>query len=80
MCPGRIQVRARDPWSPGAASTCLGFAVVPFYRVFFGWEGSPTKIDDNKKGTLILTSLLEDLDAINHPQRDLTPLACRTSL
>ena len=29
---------------------------------FFGWEGSPTKTDCRKKGTLILTSLLEDLD------------------
>ena len=28
---------------------------------FFGWEGSPTKIDYSKKGTLILSSLLEDL-------------------
>ena len=28
--------------------------------LFFG-EGSPTKIDYRKKGTLILTSLLEDL-------------------
>ena len=28
---------------------------------FSGWEGSPTKIDYRKKGTLILTSLLEDL-------------------
>ena len=28
---------------------------------FFAWEGSPTKIDYRKKGTLILTSLLEDL-------------------
>ena len=27
----------------------------------FGWEGSPSKIDCRKKGTLILTSLLEDL-------------------
>ena len=39
--------------------------VVPFYRSFFGWEGSPTKIDYRKKkvkkGTRILTSLLEDL-------------------
>ena len=33
---------------------------VPLYRFFFGWEGSPTKIDNRKKGTLILTSLLED--------------------
>ena len=32
---------------------------------FFGWEGSP--IDYRKKvGILILTSLLEDLDAIPH--------------
>ena len=28
---------------------------------FFGGEGSPTKIDYRKKGTLILTALLEDL-------------------
>ena len=32
----------------------------PFTVSFFG-EGSPTKIDKRKKGTLILTSLLEDL-------------------
>ena len=34
-----------------------------FDRFFFGWEGSPTKIDCRRKktGTLILTSLLEDL-------------------
>ena len=31
--------------------------------LFFFWEGSPTKIDDRKKGTPILTSLLEDLVA-----------------
>ena len=31
----------------------------PFSPAFFG-EGSPTKIDYRKKGTLILTSLLED--------------------
>ena len=28
---------------------------------FFGWEGSPTKVDYRKVGTLILSSLLEDL-------------------
>ena len=34
----------------------------PFSPFFFGWEGSPTKIDYRKKrGGLILTSLLEDL-------------------
>ena len=34
---------------------------------FFG-EGSPTKIDYRKKGTLILTSLLEDLDKLNNKE------------
>ena len=29
---------------------------------FFGWEGSPTKRDYKKRGTLILASLLENLD------------------
>ena len=38
----------------------LGAPVVPFYP--FVGEGSPTKIDYKKKGTLILTSLLEDLE------------------
>ena len=37
----------------------LGPPVVPFYP--FLREGSPTKIDYRKMGTLILTSLLEDL-------------------
>ena len=37
----------------------LGPPVVPFYP-FFG-EGSPTKIDYSKKGTLIPTSLPADL-------------------
>ena len=35
---------------------------MPFY-LFLG-EGAPTKIDYRKKGTLILTSLLEDLAAV----------------
>ena len=34
--------------------------MVPLYQLFLG-EGSPTKIDYRKKGTLALTSLLEDL-------------------
>ena len=33
---------------------------MPFLTPFFGWEGSPTKIDYRKKGALIPTSLLED--------------------
>ena len=40
--------------------TILGPPVVPFY-LFLG-EGCPTKIDYRKKFTLILTSLLEDLE------------------
>ena len=24
-------------------------AIVPFYQIFFGWEGSPTKIDYRKR-------------------------------
>ena len=46
------------------ASRCFFFffPVVPFYCFFFGWEGSPSKIDDGEKaGTLMLASLLEDL-------------------
>ena len=43
----------------GVAQMGLGPPVVPFYP-FLG-EGSPTKIDCRRKGTLILTSLLEDL-------------------
>ena len=39
---------------------CLGPTVVPFLPTFFG-EGSPTKNRLQKKGTLILPSLLEDL-------------------
>ena len=35
---------------------------MPFLTNFFGWGGSPTKIDVLKKvGTLLLSSLLEDL-------------------
>ena len=36
---------------------------MPSYGSFFG-EGSPTRIDYRKKGTLIFSSLLEDLDMI----------------
>ena len=37
-------------------------------RFFFGWEGSPTKTDyRKKKGTLVLSSLLEDLAYILDP-------------
>ena len=32
---------------------------------FFGWEGSPSKTNYTKKGTLILTSLLEELSMYN---------------
>ena len=54
---------------PGAHGVCVWFRgcdffffpgppAVPFYRFFLG-EGSPTKIDYRKMGTLILTSLLD---------------------
>ena len=38
----------------------LGLPVVPFTVSLLG-EGSPTKVATEKKGTLILSSLLEDL-------------------
>ena len=44
--------RGEKPRSPSSA-----------LEPFFGWEGSPTKIDNREKGTLILTSPLEDLEA-----------------
>ena len=34
---------------------------MPTFRFFFGWEGEPpTKKDYRRKGTLVLTSKLED--------------------
>ena len=39
----------------------------PFLTPFFG-EGSPPKIDYRKKGTLILTSPLEDLVVVQSPK------------
>ena len=42
--------------------------VFPFYRFFFG-GGFPTKIDYRKKGTLISTSLLEDLGLVRETER-----------
>ena len=31
------------------------------YHPFFAWEGSPTKTDCREKGTLVLTSPMEEL-------------------
>ena len=42
----------------GQTRVCLG----PFSTLF--WEGSPIKIDYRRKGTLILSSLLEDLEVV----------------
>ena len=42
----------------------LGPPVVPFYPFFGGC--SPTKIDYRKNGTLVLSSLLEDLERPPH--------------
>ena len=61
---------SESQWTRDSAAACKGpkrelqlnFAYlgpVPFYP-FFG-EGSPSKIDYRKEGTLILTSLLEYL-------------------
>ena len=57
--------------NPGLSRTFyLGPPVVPFLTPFLG-EGSPTKMDYRKNGTLILTSLLEDLAirgaSLGHP-------------
>ena len=52
----------------------LGFpARCPFSPVSFLGEGSPIKIDDRKKGTLILTSLPEDLVLIGVPAQVMIP-------
>ena len=49
------------------ARQVLGPPVVPFYP--FGWEASPTKKRLQRKvGTLILTSLLEDLEFVSFTQ------------
>ena len=42
---------------PDTRSPCQ----VPFFTVSLLGKGSPTKIEYRRKGTLILTSLLEDL-------------------
>ena len=46
--------------APLSTFSYAGPPVVPFLTPFLG-EGSPTKIDYRKKGTVILISLLEDL-------------------
>ena len=78
LLPSRRSARGRTKHSrSGSGSRELGWKMpwyslgfpVPFYRVtvsFLG-EGSPTTIIDyRKKGTLILTSLLEDRVAVFH--------------
>ena len=40
---------------------------MPVLLLFVSWEGSRAKIDHRKKGTLVLTSLLEDLVKIQDP-------------
>ena len=60
---GRLKTRARElsPPPPPRIDEMLG-PPVPFYPC--SGEGSPTKTDYGKKGTLILSSLLEDLGSI----------------
>ena len=68
------KVSLRTRWGKGSGRFWISTAndlrspVVPFYP-FWG-EGSPTKIDHRKKGTLVLASLLEDLDDLR--SRNLT--------
>ena len=50
------------------AKVFLGPPVVQALPFF--WEGSPAKIDYIKKVTLILTSLLEDLEGTNMTTND----------
>ena len=45
-------------------TSSLGAPVMPFFFSLSWGEGSPTKIDYRKKGTLILTPLLEDLEVV----------------
>ena len=53
---------SQRPFGSFTGKPKLGPPVGPF-DLFCGWEGSPTKIDETeKKGILILTSLLEDLE------------------
>ena len=60
----RAVFRRSHVWAErNLAKTKLGPPVVPL--PFFG-EGSPTKIDYRKKGSLILTSLLADLVLVFH--------------
>ena len=49
-----------EPKQTELYSSCLPRPLSSALLPFFG-EGSPTKIDYRKKGSLILTSLLEDL-------------------
>ena len=57
----KIPVRPRGA---GSLVECLWVPQLGALVAFFGWEGSETKTDyRKKKGTLILTSLLEDLVA-----------------
>ena len=69
---GWIMSREVGAWMSCSLALCrphpkapfwLGPPVVPFSPLFLG-EGSSTKIDYRKKGTLILESLLEDLVAL----------------
>ena len=41
------------------------------FHPLFGWEVCPTKIDHRKKGTLVLSSLLEDLVPLTDRHSDM---------
>ena len=65
---------ATNPNSKGRATRSTSSALLP---TFLG-EGSPTKIDYRTKGTLILTSLLEDLGKQIFSCRAHTRRMCRS--
>ena len=64
---GRERIRRNALGVSAGLFLTLGPPVVPF-EPFLG-EGSPTKIEDRKKGALVLTSLLEDLEHVLEPQQ-----------
>ena len=63
---GRGRGPGGEPWKFGLEKTSQAPQDRAQTHPFFGWEGSPTRIENRKKGTLILSSLLEDLARLLH--------------
>ena len=75
--PDAMSQKAKNP-PPRGQSSDVGPPVVPFYRSFFGGGFHP-KVGYRKKGTLMLTSLLEDLATQTKLQRAHTACALECS-